>query len=132
MKFESKYKVIIAFIVGLIPMKTQAGAGPTDAEYVTLPPYCYARLEGDPQTKKIWKNRLGNNIFIHIHHYCFALNNMNRLNVVLDKRDRKGRLKSIIGDLNYVLGRWPPNHSLTQQAQALKAQAEYMQMLNQR
>lgn len=102
--------------------------GPTSAEFLRLPPYCKARLGGSPEEKKAWDQQMGHQIFLHVHHYCFGLNSMNRARFESDKKLRSYYIERSIANFNYVIKAWPNSHPMAAQARRLKAQVEFMQM----
>lgn len=80
--------------------------GPTDAEFATLPQFCKARMkEGLSKAEKIaLSGNIGENNFLHIHHYCIAANFMkNRLRLVKTPQERENMLREIVGNYKYVL-----------------------------
>lgn len=80
--------------------------GPTDAEFATLPQFCKARMkEGLSKAEKIaLSGNIGENNFLHIHHYCIAANFMkNRLRLVKTPQERESMLREIVGNYKYVL-----------------------------
>ena len=79
-----------------------------------LPPYCkyteYYRQAvpggDDPPTTERWRSLLGPQNFIHLHHYCFGLENTNRaLYFSRSKLERDRELNSSVGEFDYVIAR---------------------------
>lgn len=99
---------------------------PTAREIKMLPSYCAARLGEDKNAQKLWRERLGRNIYDHIHHYCFGLNFMNRARFETSPQDRKHYLNNAINNFDYVIARWDPGFQLTVSAKNYKAQAQSM------
>ena len=124
--------LVLIITLGLFvsPLQSQQKLphGPTEAEFFALlPPYCHARLKGDDQTKNLWSQRMGGDNFLHVHHYCFGLDNMNKAMVFgFDKKKRDGYLNTAINEFNYVLRAWPANFRLNLEAQNYKMQAEML------
>lgn len=124
------------FLVSVLLLSNQALAlkpfSPTPEEVRMLPPFCAARLgaPGAAGAADLWKQRLGANNYIHIHHYCYALNFMNRARFETNKADRKHYLNEAIGNFDYVLKRWSPNYQLSKSARTYKLQAESMLRTN--
>lgn len=97
---------------------------PSDAEIRLLPPFCQAKLgKGGAD---IWVSRFGADNWLHMHHYCYALNFMNRARFEMDPNYRKHYLGSAINNFDYVLQRWKPGFPLYGNARSLKMQAERM------
>lgn len=89
-------------------MRSQAHAvdisGPHDAEIGSLPPYCQVKLNPKSPNREIemWNKTLGRRTYGSLHHYCFALNYMNRYRRTIGSE--RGTLRSFaINDFNYVL-----------------------------
>lgn len=99
---------------------------PSTLELSRLPPFCAARYKKEPIAYKSWEQRFGQENWIHMHHYCDALNFMNRARFETDKRIRDHYLGVAVGNLNYVLARWNPNFQLSASARNLKLQADSM------
>lgn len=105
---------------------------PTLPEIRMLPPYCAARLgaPGAAASADSWKQRLGAENYLHIHHYCYGLNFMNRARAAANKNDRKYYLQQAVNNFNYVLQRWSPTYQLSGTAKTYKSQAESMLRMN--
>ncbi len=107
---------------------------PTELEFASLPRECRSRLaeKKSPQLKAEWETytaRHGPAVWDHYHHYCFALNFMNRTPLARLKKDKLFNLKGAINNFNYVLRHWPPNAPLRPLAEAGKRRAEFMTKL---
>jgi len=77
---------------------------PTPSELVLLPAYCKAKLDKQEyaRTGKQWEKVLGPE-FIHMHHYCCALNFINRAHGRLgDGPERRHDLVNASNDLRYM------------------------------
>jgi len=86
-----------------------------------LPPYCkYTQAyreavpgANDPAQIERWSSLLGRENFFHLHHYCWALEAINRAQYFeRDKNLREGNLRASIGDVDYVLQRVKPDFVL--------------------
>jgi hypothetical protein len=123
------FGVILGFVVGFHALFAHAqdlkGTKPTDQELMMLPPYCQARLKGDANTKKMWSRQMGSDIFVHLHHYCFGLNFMNRMMLTMDNKEKTFLARRAASNFDYVIQRWPPSHPLTVEARQRKAQVQY-------
>jgi hypothetical protein len=93
---------------------------PTPLEKQALPPGCQAKLDGTPAVQKA---------FLHLHHYCFGLNSMNRARTAFDRRHRGFYLKTAIGEFDYVLDRLQPTDPLKPEVERAKFEAVQMQRL---
>jgi tetratricopeptide (TPR) repeat protein len=99
---------------------------PTDSELKSLPSACYARLgmkngKASAEEVKEWKDALGS-AFIHIHHYCYALNFLNRIRRGVG--DKNTLLGLALGDLQYMQ-RIPEDHALRPEVEFNIAQVLY-------
>lgn len=101
---------------------------PTPAEIRMLPPYCAARLgaPGAATSADMWKQQLGAGNYQHLHHYCYALNFMNRARIESNKNDRKYYLNNAIRNFDYVIKRWKPDFQLSISAKNYRSQVETM------
>lgn len=100
-------KRLIVAIVAILPgLSAHADLpyGPTDAEFLSLPPFCKARMKPDSAAEKVsFEAQLGPNNFLHIHHYCIAANYANRLRFVFDRQKRGAMIGEAIDNYKYVL-----------------------------
>jgi len=97
--------IVLSWWALLLPVTaaTAAGVAPTQSELAALPPYCAARLNEQSAAFKSWQDSMGAG-FMHIHHYCFALNFMNRARGMSSSdKDRKGVLGAAMTNFDYVL-----------------------------
>lgn len=74
----------------------------------------------------MWGQRLGCESFLHIHHYCYGLNFMNKARFESDPKDKKYYLDNAINNFDYVITRWNPQFQLTSPAKSYKRQAQMM------
>jgi hypothetical protein len=100
--------------------------GMTDMEIAMLPDYCRVRLVGDADAKAQWGQRMGNDKFIHLHHYCGGVGALSRARTALDLQKKKESLSLAIREFDYVLRNWPPDFYLYKEATILRAQAVAM------
>ena len=94
----------------------QAGEIRSLSELAMLPPYCKGtqlirQLSNDPVPIDQYKEIYGKS-FMHLHHYCWALNAENKANAMFNKRDRDSELGSAISDIKYVLTNADPDFVL--------------------
>ena len=102
--------------------------GPTMVELTKLPPECGPKLGLGPNVQAknaAYGARYGEAVWLHYHHYCFALNFMNRQALVYgNKPARRYDLQSAINNFNYLIAHWPANAPQRMQAIQLKRLAE--------
>ena len=112
------------------------GRVPTPAELLVLPPYCkdsqiIRRVnEGRPVGRdepiaQHWFSVLGEN-FWDIHHYCFALNEVNRAQRAQNTTERTGWLSQSLGEFDYVLKGAKPGFILLPEILTKKGEALIM------
>jgi tetratricopeptide (TPR) repeat protein len=107
---------IIAVIMAAL-MSTHAYAlepwTPTDVEMISLPPFCKVRMKSPSSSPeyKLWAQKLGQD-FMHTHHYCAALNFLNRYYRSRNPVDKRGNLEAAVDNFGYMVGHASPNYSL--------------------
>ena len=80
--------------------------------------------------QKKWAKQMGQNNFVHLHHYCFGINFINRGNSEFSDNRLKGNYyKLAISNFNYVLQRWKPSFYLYKTAEFYKQQAELLKSM---
>lgn len=97
---------------------------PTAAELKSLPAACVTRLTGDDAMKDRWVQKIGWNNFLHLHHYCFGLNFINRAKFTIDKKNKRYYLDQAVGNFAYVLKNWPADSPLRPEAEAGMREAQ--------
>lgn len=98
----------------------------TDSELALLPQACYAKLRGDKATQDLWVQRIGRENFLHLHHYCFALNFMNRAKFTTVKYNKRYYLNQAVTNFAYVLKNWPAKSVLRPDAETGLKEAQIM------
>ncbi len=86
---------------------------PSEAEFNNLPPYCKAKLIsriGSADYRQ-WEGALGKD-FVHTHHYCFALNFINRYYRSRSAQEKNFNLNSAMNNLDYMITHADPGYSL--------------------
>lgn len=99
---------------------------PSASEIAVLPPFCKAKLSADPTDDKLYSDSIGPD-WLHIHHYCFALNFSNRY--YRDYGNRMAQaddLKQAVNNYDYMLEHATPDFWMraeigTQKARILAA-----------
>lgn len=100
--------------------------GPTEVELKSLPAACAARLKDEPATNNRWIEKIGRNNYLHVHHYCFGLNFINRAKFTFDKQNKRYYLEQAIGNFAYVLKNWSADSQLRPEAEAGMTEAKLM------
>ena len=76
----------------------------TDADFAKLPEYCSARMNRTgPASQKRWKRIMGQSGWLHLHHYCAALNSINRANLGTRADRIEDSLERALHSINGVL-----------------------------
>lgn len=117
---------LLAFFL-LTPAQAQKKAWPhmpTPEEVAMMPDYCQAKMGGSAERYQYWNKRMGPDKFVHLHHYCHGLKQMNRLKLTFDKQQRRYIVQTAIGEFDYVLRNWPDGFYLKNEAKVQKMQAE--------
>lgn len=96
------------FFVGLLIYPLLANAveqfAPNAAELSALPPFCADRLQkGSGGKGSAAVAQLGKGNYLHIHHYCFAVNFVNRARRARDQKDQSYNLGLAKNNYNYVI-----------------------------
>ncbi len=116
MKRSSVILWVASFLWLLACSSTQAGEIRSLSELAMLPPYCKGtqlirQLSQDPVPIDQYLEIYGKS-FMHLHHYCWALNAENKANEMFNKRDRDSELGGAISDIKYVLTNADPDFIL--------------------
>jgi tetratricopeptide (TPR) repeat protein len=96
------------FFAGLLVCPLFANAAesftPSAAELRLLPAFCTDRLQKGSSGKGVAAAaQLGQGNYLHIHHYCFAANFVNRARRTLNRKDRSYNLGLAKNNYNYVI-----------------------------
>lgn len=105
--FFARYSAFM-FVLPALSLMTGVTYGadpsvPSVTEAQSLPPYCAARMFNKPGSPSYdtWAMRLGPG-FLHVHHYCWALNFERRSYVAKTLHDKKELLGQAIANYDYV------------------------------
>lgn len=98
-------------------------------EFPALPAYCEAKLSNDPSDDKAYSGMIGPD-WLHIHHYCFALNFTNRFYKASNPEDKRHYLQDAFGNHDYVLSHaradfWMRPEIHTEKAKLYRASKRY-------
>lgn len=106
------YQIIFGLILVVTPWCAQAvkWSPPNAAELAVLPSYCKAKTMPNTPLYDQWHRSLGR-IFLSIHHYCAALNFVNRYYATLG-RERDTWLHFALDDFNYMIKHYPNGYPL--------------------
>ena len=101
-----KIFILLILLVSAVGAHAQskATAPITDVEFQSLPAYCKGRLKGGTAAEKApYEAQLGVNNFLHIHHYCIAMNIVNRLRSVVNRQERGTMMSEAIANYEYTI-----------------------------
>lgn len=98
----------------------------TDQDWASLPPYCLVRLRGDEAAKKNLSRQVGEEQFIHLHHYCFGMHFMNKGMTLSDRRKRNEALKQANDEFGYVIQHLPESAPIRAEAMQYKERVKRM------
>jgi len=89
----------------------QHNPGGTLAEQALLPRFCVVKLKDDNSTAeaKSFISQFGFANWLHIHHYCYALNYLSRANSVGKAKERDYLRSRAAADYRYVLSKARPD-----------------------
>lgn len=123
--------ILVALLVGIATNEVEAKKElppprPNAQELALLPEACNARLNGSPEIRAAWEQRIGRDNFLHLHHYCFGLNYINRAKITFDKPLKRYFLQAAGNNFDYVLEHWPADSPLRPEAEAGKRQVEML------
>lgn len=106
-------------IIGLciLVASTAIGASSARAEldYTMLPPYCKWRLQGAPGQYEAGQRQFGIGNWDHMHHYCNALDWMNKYRRARSAQEKQFLLNNAAGDYNYMVTHSRPDFFLRPQ-----------------
>ncbi|HJV24468.1 MAG TPA: hypothetical protein VJ673_02230 [Aromatoleum sp.] len=89
---------------------------PTSAEMRLLPPFCGQRIGGSASGVGIpAAEQMGRANWLHIHHYCFAVNFVNRARSARDAKERTSILGAAKGNYTYVIDHTEPRFAMRPQ-----------------
>ncbi|MBS0510332.1 MAG: hypothetical protein JSR42_03975 [Proteobacteria bacterium] len=98
-------KFLIGALLGITALSVQAAQpyGPTDNEISALPELCAVKLrQANTPQEKAYATKYGVN-WLHMHHYCFALNFLNRGRMSGNQKDIRASLDTASREFGYVL-----------------------------
>jgi hypothetical protein len=125
----NRYHAMIILSLMLLPAAVRAQTEEFTAyDWSSLPKYCDARLRGDAAARQMWSERLGSEVFVHMHHYCFGLHFLNKAKFTFDKRKRNEAVQRAVGEFDYVIKNWPATTTLRADALRHQQQARSMRM----
>lgn len=109
-------RVLMALLLTAPSFLTHASEYPTDAELKTLPNFCMvkSKMRGTPQ-ERTEIAKYGELNWVHIHHYCVALVNVDRARRAARPEQVKAYLNEAAGQYAYVNGGFTPDFWLRPQ-----------------
>lgn len=114
-------------ILTLVSMHAHAARNITATEIATLPPYCDAKIGSqNPSAVSHWDKTLGHGNWIHIHHYCDGLIELNRYFKLVSAADRKATLGRAVSQFDYTLNATSPDFSLRADAHFNRGRAQLL------
>lgn len=94
--------ILISWFFSISQVNAVEWSAPNASEMATLPPYCEARLNEKSPNREMWSKTIGSSTFGSVHHYCFALNFMNRYSRTMGP-ERGTWLHFALDNFNYML-----------------------------
>ncbi|MFN3715367.1 MAG: tetratricopeptide repeat protein [Thiobacillus sp.] len=95
----------------------------TAQEIAMLPPYCDAKIgKQEPAAVEMWRARMGHDNWIHMHHYCSGLVELNRYYRSARGRQR-ANLGNAINEFSGMLKAWTPDFYLRAEAHMNRGRA---------
>lgn len=115
---------LLVAILGLALMNpANAALDETPADYALLPPYCVVKMGRQaPEAAEALRQQMGHDNWIHLHHYCGGLIELNRYYAGTQGR-RKANLGNAVNEFKYVLDRWSPDFYLRADAHLNRGRA---------
>jgi tetratricopeptide (TPR) repeat protein len=104
--------LITLLLLGFV-LDAWGGNYPTDGELNSLPSYCRVKLRvhySQPEYQNLVSS-FGSD-FQHVHHYCAALNFMNRYSRTFDVQEKKSNLQEALNNFNYMVNGCKPEFIL--------------------
>ena len=122
--------VLVLFFALPVQAQQRLPFKPSAAEVSVLPEYCQARLSGNADLQRSWAQTMGKENFMHLHHFCYGLNYMNRVKLIVGPNKHKRHyLQTALAQFNYVIRNWPEEFPLTAEAKSHKNQIEIQMKL---
>jgi len=119
-KYMSALRFALTLLLAATYLPTAALAASED-DYLALKIWCIERdkLAGEGKANQI-PSRAN---YVHFHHYCAAMNAMNKANVTKGKEDRRYQLGLVMSESSYVLSHSAADHPLLPAVYTLRAQS---------
>ena len=114
----TRFAIFLVLYAGLTsPISSSAQSlGFSEQDWNALPPYCRVRMRGDENSKKVVAQEMGQEQFLHIHHFCFGLHFLNKSMLGLDSRKRQEFLEKSYSEFGYVIQHMPEAAPFREQA----------------
>jgi len=118
---------ILAILIPITSAYAREQWAPTDTELAVLPAYCKDRMKSDYKKGKAKWTTLGEG-FLHIHHYCMALNFLNRAKAQYrDKAGRNFNLQNAQNNIQYMFDQTNDKYVLAPDFYITKGEISFMQ-----
>jgi tetratricopeptide (TPR) repeat protein len=111
MRFSGYVNFLLLLSISLPAVAVTNATNYSDAEIKALPPFCEARLKRVPGQFEYWNKILGPD-FIHTHHYCSGLAQINRYYRARTRQQKTYSLQGANGALSYMVSHASPTYSL--------------------
>lgn len=92
-------------LFSIAPAHSQWNPGGTESEQALLPRFCVVKLRDDNASAeaRTFIRQFGFDNWLHLHHYCYGLNAVNRSLKAGNLRDRDAQLRLAVAEYGYVL-----------------------------
>ncbi len=107
----------------VVNTSAQAALDTTPDEITTLPAYCDAKMgKQTPASVDYWRAQIGAENWIHMHHYCGGLIELNRYYRSSTGR-KKANLRNAVNEFSGMLNAWTPGFYLRPEAHLNRGKA---------
>ncbi len=116
----SALRLVLTLLLAATCLPTAALAA-SENDYLALKIWC---IERDKLAREGRSNEVISHAnYAHFHHYCAAMNAMNKANVTRGKEDRRYQLGLVMSESSYVLSHSAADHPLLPAVYTLRAQS---------
>ena len=99
----------------------------TDEDFAALPPYCEVKLRSTNKAAiNKWSSIFGPKNWVHIHHYCAAMNDARKANLEINSNKKIKRLKDAVYNYGYIEKQCQKNFVLMPEVFVKRAQALHL------
>lgn len=105
--------VTMLLLTPVLCLAEQYPVYPTEMEYRVLPSYCKEKIQKkNYDENQMWAARFGADTWMHMHHYCQGLNDINRYYRARNSQDKKYILSTAVNQFDYMVGHIPTDSVL--------------------